>query len=102
MKKEINDLKNHTKNNQLSDEDLYVLDPDYGVDYNINSNIGAYNTNLPSVYPSYQPSRIGNTNLAATYPPPGLYPGLYPGLTYAYGGLGIPQPGIYNYIYAVI
>ncbi|XP_018578374.1 E3 SUMO-protein ligase RanBP2 [Anoplophora glabripennis] len=99
MKKEINELKTHTKNNQLSDEDLYVLDPDYGVDYNINSNIGAYNTNLPSVYPNYQPGRIGNaSNLAAAYAPPGLYPGLYPGLTYAYGGLGLPQPGALPFV----
>ncbi|KAJ8969538.1 hypothetical protein NQ317_008618 [Molorchus minor] len=93
MKKEINELKkDQSKNNQLSDEDLYVLDPDYGVDYNINSNIGNYNPNIPSLYPNYQPGRVGATN-ALPYGPPGLYPGLYPGLAYAYGGLGLPQPG---------
>ncbi|XP_023311764.1 ranBP2-like and GRIP domain-containing protein 3 isoform X1 [Anoplophora glabripennis] len=74
VKKEISELKTHTKNNLLSDEDPNVLDPDCGVDYNINSNIGAYNTNLPSVCPNYQPGKIGNaSNLAA-----------------AYGGLGLP------------
>ncbi|KAJ8924619.1 hypothetical protein NQ315_000769 [Exocentrus adspersus] len=96
MKKEISDMKNHAKNNQLSDEDLYVLDPDYGVDYNINSNVGAYSANLPNVvYPNYQAGRMANPSslaAAAAYAP-GLYPGLYPGLTYAYGGLGLPQPG---------
>nr|CAH7739866.1 unnamed protein product [Callosobruchus chinensis] len=103
MKKEINELKkDQNKPNQLSEEDLYVLDSDYGVDYNINSNLNAYTApNLPNVYPNYPAARLPNPgNLAAAYGAPGLYPGLYPGLAYGYGGLGLPpvpqlpQPGM--------
>nr|CAI5844206.1 unnamed protein product [Callosobruchus analis] len=102
MKKEINELKtDHNKPNQLCEEDLYVLDSDYGVDYNINSNLNTYAApNLPNVYPNYPAARLPNPgNLAAAYGAPALYPGLYPGLAYGYGGLGLPpvpqlpQPG---------
>lgn len=94
MKKEVHELKkDQNKTTQLSDEDLYVLDPDYNVDYNINSNIGgSYGTSMQNVYSNYQTGRIPNANMT-TYGHPGLYPGLYPGLAY-YGGLGLPQPGM--------
>lgn len=93
MKKEISELKKDSnKNHQLSEEDLYVLDPEY--DYNINSNMATYNTNI---YPNYQ-NRMSNTN-SLSYGPAaaaGLYAGLYPAAAmaaYAYGGLSIPQTG---------
>ncbi|KAG5883507.1 hypothetical protein JTB14_013934 [Gonioctena quinquepunctata] len=99
MKKEINELKkDHSKNNQLSDEDLYVLDPDYGVDYSMGANVGGFASNVPSVYPNYQAGRLPNPNPLAAYAPPALYPGLYPGLAYAYGGLGLPQPGAVPFV----
>ncbi|CAH1962372.1 unnamed protein product [Acanthoscelides obtectus] len=95
IKKEINELKkDHPKPSQLSEEDLYVLDSDYGLDYNINSNLNSGYTapTLPNVYPNYPAARLPNPgNLAAGYGAPGFYPGLYPGLPYGYGGLGLPQ-----------
>lgn len=88
MRKEINELKKEqSKNNQLSDEDLHFLDPDYAVDYNINANLG-YNPSIPNIYTNYQPGRIQNPTPLTAYP--GIYPGLYPGF---YGPLAIPQPG---------
>lgn len=90
MKREISELKkDSSKNNQLSDEDLYVLDPEY--DYNINSNMAAaYN---PNMYQNYQ-GRMSNPNSLSYGPAAGLYPGLYPAaMAYAYGGLPLPQTG---------
>lgn len=90
MTKEIRELKKEqNKNNQLSDEDLHFFDPDYGVDYNINANLG-YNPGIPNLYTNYQPGRIQNPTPLAAYP--GLYPGLYPGF---YGPLALPQQGNY-------
>ncbi|XP_031356003.1 E3 SUMO-protein ligase RanBP2-like isoform X2 [Photinus pyralis] len=81
MKKEIADLKKEQakSKNQLSDEDLYVLDDEYATDYGINSNVAAFNPN--SLYPRIPP----------TYQPPALYPGMYP--VYPYPNLGLPQAG---------
>lgn len=95
MRKEINELKREqNKTNQLSDEDLHFLDPDYAVDYNINSNIG-YTPGVPNMYTNYHPGRIQNPNPLNAYP--GLYPGIYPGF---YGPLGIPpHQGISVIIY---
>lgn len=90
LKKDLKELKKeHNKNNQLSDEDLHFLDSDYGVDYNIHSNLG-YNPSLHSMYPNYAAGRIQNPNPLAAYP--GLYPGLYPGF---YAPLTMPQAGKY-------
>ncbi|RZC37236.1 E3 SUMO-protein ligase RanBP2, partial [Asbolus verrucosus] len=86
MKKEIADLKKDiNKTNQLSEEDIYGLTTDYGTDYNINSNLAAYNSNL---YPNYQARMPGTASLYGPHP---LYPGMYPAMAYAYGGLGLPQ-----------
>jgi E3 SUMO-protein ligase RanBP2 len=86
MKKEIAELKKDiNKTSQLTDEDIYGLANDYGTDYNINSNLAAYNTNL---YQNYQARLPGAPSL---YGPPPLYPGMYPPMYY--GGLGLPQTG---------
>ncbi|KAF5304638.1 hypothetical protein FQR65_LT07920 [Abscondita terminalis] len=86
MKKEIAELKkDHVKSkNQLSEEDLYVLDDEYTADYGINANTTGFNpTNL---YPNYQ------GRIPPTYPPAAaLYPGIYP--VYPYANLGIPPAG---------
>lgn len=85
MKKEIQDLKKEiNKTGQLSEEDLYGLTNDYGTDFNINSNLGAYNANLYQNYPTRIPGA------ASLYGPPPIY-SLYPGMAYAYGGLGLPH-----------
>lgn len=84
MKKEIAEIKkdgSKAKPNQLSEEDLYVLDEEYGGDYGINSNVPGFNpANLYSNYTG---------RLPGAYPPPALYPGLYP--MYPYTNLGIAQ-----------
>lgn len=80
-------MKKEQTKNQLSDEDLHFLDPDYAVDYNINSNMG-YAANIPNIYPNYPPGRIQNPNQLTAYP--GLYPGLYPSF---YGPLALPHSG---------
>ncbi|KAK4873399.1 hypothetical protein RN001_015428 [Aquatica leii] len=82
MKKEIAELKKDQakSKNQLSEEDLYVLDDEYTGDYGINANATGFNTN--NLYPHYQ------GRLPLTYPP-ALYPGMYP--VYPYAGLGLPQ-----------
>uniref|UniRef100_A0A6P7F5L8 E3 SUMO-protein ligase RanBP2 n=1 Tax=Diabrotica virgifera virgifera TaxID=50390 RepID=A0A6P7F5L8_DIAVI len=93
MKKELIDFKKSDTKNQLSDEDLYILDPDYGVDYNIGSTASTFPTAVPGTYPNFPAGRIPNpSHVAAAYGPPVLYPGLYPGLPYGYGGLNL-QPG---------
>nr|XP_023030195.1 E3 SUMO-protein ligase RanBP2 [Leptinotarsa decemlineata] len=99
MKKEITELKkDNTKNNQLNDEDLFALDPEYGVDFNLGSNVGAFGSSVPNVYPNYPGARLPNPNPLAAYAPTALYPSLYPGLAYAYGGLGLPQPGTLPFV----
>ncbi|KAJ3660264.1 hypothetical protein Zmor_004720 [Zophobas morio] len=83
MKKEIAELKKDVnKTSQLSEEDIYGLANEYGAEYNLNSNLAAYNSNL---YQNYQ-RMPGATSL---YGPPPLYPGMYP-MAYGYG-LGLPQ-----------
>ncbi|CAH0545652.1 unnamed protein product [Brassicogethes aeneus] len=98
MRKDINDLKKDNtggKNPQLSEEDLYVLDPDYGVDYGLNANLGQYNPNL---YQNYQGRLSGANalnpgNLPTSYGAlyPGLYPPMAPYMAAAYGGALMPQ-----------
>ncbi|CAG9840154.1 unnamed protein product [Diabrotica balteata] len=93
MKKELVDFKKSDTKNQLSDEDLYILDAEYSVDYNIGSTASTFPTAVPGAYQNFPAGRIPNPNpMAAAYGPPVLYPGLYPGLPYAYGGLNL-QPG---------
>ncbi|KAF5296161.1 hypothetical protein FQA39_LY12615 [Lamprigera yunnana] len=86
MKKEIAELKkDQTKSkNQLSEEDLYVLDDEYGTDYGINSNTSGFNPN--NLYQNYQGRLPPNYPAAAA-----LYSGMYP--VYPYHNLGLPQPG---------
>ncbi|XP_018328177.1 E3 SUMO-protein ligase RanBP2 [Agrilus planipennis] len=87
MKKEIAELKsgsNKPKHNQLNDEDLYVLDEEFGGDYNINANLGNLNQGL---YSNYQ-NRVQPANAL----PYALYAGMYPPL-YPFPGLGLPQAG---------
>ncbi|XP_056644005.1 E3 SUMO-protein ligase RanBP2-like [Diorhabda sublineata] len=93
MKKDLAEMKKPDTKNQLSDEDLYVLDPDYGVDYNIPSNMGSFPPMVPGSFPNYQTNKIPNPHHVAAYPPAMLFPGLYPGLPYTYGGLNLAQPG---------
>ncbi|KAK5640487.1 hypothetical protein RI129_011298 [Pyrocoelia pectoralis] len=83
MKKEIAELKKEQakSKNQLSEEDLYVLDDEYSADYGMNSNVAAaFNpANLyPRLPPTYQSS-------------PALCPAMYP--VYPYANLGLPQAG---------
>lgn len=90
MKKELAELKKaggKTKNTQLSDEDLYPLDEDFGADYNLGSSLAGFN---PSLFPNYQ----GRVPGAASFPYPQapIYPGMYP-MPYHYAGLGLPQAG---------
>ncbi|CAG9857681.1 unnamed protein product [Phyllotreta striolata] len=90
IRKDLNEVKkNDSRNNQLSDEDLYVLDPDYGVDYNLSGNMAG-----TSMYGNFPTPRMPNPNHLAAYGQSLMYPGLYPGgLTYPYGGLNFVQPG---------
>lgn len=90
MKKEIAEMRKDGKfkNNQLSEEDLYVLDEDYGADYNINTGHVA-NLN-PSLYPNIGRLPAGSSLGYAAAP---LYPGMYS--MYPYPGLGLPQAGNY-------
>lgn len=87
MKKELTELKKDThkgKSAQLSDEDLYPLDEDFGNDYNIGSSVTGFNPNL---YPQGRiPGPLG-------YGPPTLYSPMYPMAAYHYG-LGLPQTGM--------
>lgn len=87
MKKEISEMKKDgkVKNTQLSDEDLYPLDDEFGADYNIAPTVPGFNSN---VYQNYQGRMPGANSLA--YPQHALYPGIYP---MQYYGLGLPQPG---------
>lgn len=90
MKKEISELKKDSgklKTNPLSDEDLYVLDEEYGTDYNISqSNINSLNQTLYPNFPGALPGAAG----MPSYP---LYPGLYHPM-YPYPGLGLPPTGM--------
>lgn len=87
MKKEISELKKDThkgKGAQLSDEDLYPLDEEFGNDYNIGSAVAGFNPNL------YPQGRLPGTG-SFTYGPP-LYSPMYQMAPYHYG-LGLPQAG---------
>lgn len=88
MKKEISELKKDShkvKSAQLSDEDLYPLDEEFGNDYNIGSAVAGFN---PNIYPQ---GRIPGTGSFA-YGPPALYSPMYQMAPYHYG-LGLPQAG---------
>lgn len=90
MKKELADLKKSggkPKNPQLSEEDLYPLDEDFGADYNLGTGLAGFN---PSLFPNYQGRVPGAASFPYAQAP--LYPGMYP-MPYPYPGLGLPQPG---------
>lgn len=89
IKKDLAELKKDTnklKSSQINEEDLYALEEEYGVDYNINA--GASGFNSAALYSNF-PQRLQGANTLA-YGAPGLY-GMYP--MYPYGGLGLGQPG---------
>lgn len=117
LKMDINELKKDTnklKSTQINEEDLYVLEEEYGVDYNINPATsfntaaglypnfpqrlpGALQPGLPAGLPSglqggLQAGLQGGLQpgLPGAYGAPGLY-GMYP--MYPFGGLGLGQPG---------
>lgn len=92
MKKELAELKKSGGSKgksgaaQLSEEDLYNLDEEFGADYSLGSGLAGFN---PSLFPSYQ-GRVPAAGSFA-YPQAPMYPGMYPMAYYA--GLGIPQAG---------
>lgn len=101
IKKDLADLKKDTnklKSTQINEEDLYALEEEYGVDYNINQAAGTSGFNsAAALYPNF-PQRLQGAAAAAAaaataniYSGQGLY-GMYP-MYPPYGGLGLSQPG---------
>lgn len=94
MRKEISELKKDTnkiKSNQLSDEDLYVLDEEYRTEY------GSTSTNVSSlassIYPNLgrmAPPNSSCPNPTMSYSNTGYYPPMYSMYPY---NCGLPQAG---------
>ncbi|XP_030766010.1 E3 SUMO-protein ligase RanBP2 [Sitophilus oryzae] len=100
IRKEINEIKkNQIKNTQLSDEDLYVLDPDYSsaLDYNLGTGLSNPAPNINPVVnnmypPQYNPARLQGQTLLPGFGAHAPWSAGYFGMPYPYGPMGLQAP----------